>query len=107
MGEYSERSCKGSEWKKQFPHSSNQEIRDFLNTFVDAFMINSDHFLKFQPTDRVHEIYRAIYPSIHTPDALEYNFLDKALQNRYGFSLSNGNLSDLTLGQLFSAIKNA
>lgn len=107
LGEYSERACQGGEWKNKFPQSSNEETRDFLTIFVDAFLINPDHILKFQSTDRVHEIYRAIYPCIHCPDALEYNFLDRALQNRYGFSLSNANFLDPTLGQLFSAAKNA
>lgn len=56
------RSCTGKDWKRRFPEVPKGDIRDFLEVFVDAFAFSSKKRLKFNPEDKVMDVYRAIYP---------------------------------------------
>jgi hypothetical protein len=57
------RTCQGRAWQKSFPQASSDEIREFLSLFVGAFAFPNADRLKFEPSDRVLTIYRAINPS--------------------------------------------
>ncbi|RNC64334.1 MAG: hypothetical protein ED859_18575 [Desulfuromonadales bacterium] len=54
--------------------------------FCDAFMFNEEERYKFEPDDTVMEIYRAVYPSRWTPDALEHPILIGALEKEFNFT---------------------
>ncbi|MBP8133361.1 MAG: hypothetical protein KAY13_03745 [Zoogloea sp.] len=71
---YNTRSCQGKGWRIAFPSASKQDIREFLAVFVDAFAFSQKERLKLNPEDQVLQIYRAIYPSRWTPDALEQGY---------------------------------
>lgn len=83
--EYWQRSCMGRAWKRTFPQSSADEIRQFLYIFVDAFAFPRRRALQFAPTDRVLNIYSALYPLKGWPDALELETLALRLERRYAF----------------------
>src|SRR3984957_11952680 len=69
--EYWRRSCMGNAWKRTFPQTSKEQIRQFLYTFVDGFAFPKRRALQFAPTDRVLAIYGSLYPLTGWPDALE------------------------------------
>lgn len=98
---YNVRTCQGKGWRNAFPSSSKQDIREFLSVFVDAFAFSQKERLKLNPDDQVLQIYRAIYPSRWTPDALELETFAKDIEAKYGFSLENVWHEKVTLGELF------
>ncbi len=57
--------------------------------------------MQFLPSDRVFDVYQAIYPSKYLPDALELETLAKELDRMYRISLEELWSEELTLGQLF------
>jgi hypothetical protein len=96
-----QRRCTGRLWKSRFPQASAAEIRRFLELFVAAFAFSRRRKLKFEPTDRVMEIYRTRNPSM-LPDSLELETLVKMVKMQYGFDLVAAWHPDMTLGELFS-----
>lgn len=104
---YYNRTCQGKSWRNAFPTSPKQDIREFLSAFVDAFAFSQTERLKLRPDDQILQIYRAIYPSKWTPDALEFETLDRDLKAKYGVSLEETWNEQLTLGKLFNATKRA
>jgi propanediol dehydratase small subunit len=102
--EYWQRSCMGRAWKRTFPQSSADEIRQFLYMFVDAFAFPRRRALQFAPTDRVLNIYSALYPLKGWPDALELETLALRLEGRYDLGLRKIWREDLTLGEIFSRV---
>ncbi len=106
--EYNERSCSGREWKCQFPNSPNEQIRSFLECFVDGMAFNSKERLKFKPSDEILMVYRSIYGG-GTPlsDALECETFLLNVKMEFGVSsvfLEEVWHEQLTLGELFSHI---
>ena len=99
---YWDRACSGRAWKRAFPSAGKEEIRRFLYLFVDAFAFPRTRALKFLPTDRLLSIYRMLYPSRETPDALELETLSRSLKRSFGFDLEAIWREDLTLGEAFS-----
>lgn len=61
--QYRRRSCQGRAWRREFSASSNNEIREFLSIFAKGFAFRARDRLKFEPSDQLLQIYRAIYPS--------------------------------------------
>lgn len=104
---YHVRTCQGKGWRTAFPSSSKQDIREFLSVFVDAFAFSQKEKLKLNPEDQLLQIYRAIYPSRWTPDALEFETLAEDIQAKYGVSLESVWHDTLTLGELFKIIQRA
>jgi propanediol dehydratase small subunit len=102
LNAYWSRACAGRAWKRAFPSAGKREIRRFLRVFVDAFGFPQSRILKFLPDDRVFAIYRTIYPSKSTPDALEVETFAGDLSNTYRLDLASMWREDLTLGEIFS-----
>ena len=77
-------------WKQSFPNSSNIEIRKFLECFVDGFAFSSKKRLKFEPDDKVMEIYNTIYPPKRflASDALELETFAMNLEDEYKIKFS-------------------
>jgi len=101
------RTCQGKGWRSAFPASPTQDIREFLSLFVEAFAFSQKERLKLNPEDQILQIYRAIYPSKWTPDALEVETLAKDIEAKYGFSLESVWHEQLTLGELFQVTQGA
>ena len=72
LGRYWLRSCSGAEWRRCFPDASKEEIRSFLQAFVDAFGFRSTNRLAFKPGDMVLDVYRTVYPGWAVVDAMEF-----------------------------------
>ncbi|WP_394191362.1 hypothetical protein [Pseudoalteromonas atlantica] len=104
---YLMRKCTGKNWKEKFPDSSKDEIRKFLRIFTDAFAFSGKKKLKFEPEDRVLDIYKALYPREWMADALEVETLAETIEAEYGINFEGLWSEDLTLGALFMAAKNA
>lgn len=103
---YRKRDCMGKSWISRFPDADKEDIRRFLVTFTDAFAFSSDDKLKFEPNDKLLDIYRQLYPSRLTPDAMEFETLADDLNEKYHFKLSELWHDDLTLGELYSGVRN-
>ena len=102
---YWDRVCTGAKWRRRFPNIPKEEIRRFLEAFIDGFAFKSNQRLKFAPDDKVMDIYRTLYPSKDWPDALELETFANNLQKTYGFDLSQVHDENATLGQIFEMIK--
>ena len=103
---YWDRTCTGAEWHSRFPNAPKDEIRRFLQAFVDGFAFKDQQRLKFTPDDKVMDVYRALYPSKEWPDALELETFSKNLKKVYDFDLATVTDPDITLGQLFATTRN-
>ena len=101
VSQYWTRNCTGSEWRKQFPQASKDAIREFLQCFVEGFAFSSKNRLKFNPDDKIMDVYRALYPNEGWPDALELETFSIYLEKKYRLDLASVFNDDLTLGQIF------
>jgi len=99
------RDCTGKAWKAAFPEASKAEIREFLNLFVRAFAFSQSRRLKFNPTDRVMEIYGTRYSSSLPVDTMELETLAKMTKRRYGVDLVPGWRPETTLGEIFERVR--
>lgn len=99
---YRARGCQGSGWRSAFPDVPKSEIREFLSLFVSAFAFDETHKLKFDPTDRVLDIYRSIYPHKWMADALEVETFAKDFESKYGVAFAAAWCEEVTLGELFT-----
>ncbi len=103
-GQYHNRSCQGKGWRLAFPDASKEEIRAFLEFFMEAFGYAKKEKLKLSPDDQLLEIYRKQYPYRWQPDQLEFETLASDLDTEYGLDFSSIWKNELTLGELFSEI---
>jgi hypothetical protein len=102
------RTCAGREWRRSFPDAPKNDIRQFLNLFVDAFALHPKHFLKFRPSDRIMDVYRTIYPPKWTvADCMELEMFAMLLEQRYALELISIWRDDLTLGEVFGRTESA
>jgi hypothetical protein len=99
---YVKRACTGFHWKRQFPEASKNEIREFLNIFIEAFCFREKWRLRFTPEDRVLEVYHALYPVNGAPDSMELESFVEDLEKRYRVNIVGIWREDITLGDLFS-----
>jgi len=104
---YRVRKFTGKNWKVKFPNSSKVDIRKFLLIFTDAFAFSDRQKLKFEPDDRVIDIYKALYPREWMADSLEVETLADSIEAEYGVEFKGLWSEDLTLGSLFLAVQNA
>ncbi len=99
---FSARSCRGRDWRRRFPDTSKDDIREFLSVFVDGFALSRKHSLKFRPQDRIMDVYRALNPPhLVEGDVLELENFGMFLDERYGLSLDDIWHDDITLGEVF------
>ncbi|WP_440056539.1 hypothetical protein ACSLBF_20755 (plasmid) [Pseudoalteromonas sp. T1lg65] len=103
---YRSRKCMGRSWKTEFPNSSKEDIRKFLLLFTDSFAFSENDKLKFEPNDKLLDIYRELYPSKWMADALEFETLADEVSKKYGVKLNDVWHDNLTLGELYSGVKN-
>jgi propanediol dehydratase small subunit len=102
------RDCTGKDWKAAFPEASKSEIREFLDLFVRAFAFSKSRRLKFEPTDRVMEIYGTRYPrypSSLSADMMELETFARMTEKRYGLDLAPGWSPETTLGEIFERVR--
>jgi len=102
---YWSKPCTGQEWKKNFPDASKYEIRDFLDIFVNAFGFGKKHRLSFSPSDKVIDVYHTLYPTQGLPDGLEIESFVGDLERKYGVSVADSVVTNVTLGELFASTR--
>ena len=107
LNKYWERSdfFSAKKWKSIFPESSNEEIRTFLETFVDGFAFSGKKRIKFEPNDKVLCIYNDLYPGKGWIDALELETFALNLEKKYSVKLESNWNENITLGEIFGKIK--
>jgi len=103
LGPFWRSRCEGRAWRETFPSASKADIRRFLDLFMDSFALPRSRKLRFAPTDRVLEIYRANSPP-GWPDALELETLERELRRAYNVHLRDVWKEGLTLGELFAHV---
>lgn len=103
---YRSRKCMGKKWKSEFPNVKKEEIRKFLLLFTDAFAFNAEQKLKFEPQDKIIEIYSALYP-LKGADSLELETLADDIEKEYLVNFNQVWSENLTLGELFNYVMNA
>ncbi len=91
----------GIRWRRRFPNVPKTHIREFLNTFVDAFAFSQRRRCHFSPDDRVIDVYRALYPPGTLADNLELETLALKLEKQYGIDFHALWREDITLGELY------
>ncbi|MCH4296697.1 hypothetical protein MJ923_20545 [Shewanella sp. 3B26] len=104
---YKVRSCTGKHWKTAFPHSTKEDIRKFLLLFTDAFAFSPKQKLKFEPEDKILDIYKALYPKKWMADSLEIETLAEDIEKVYQIDFASIWHENLTLGDLYSQVQNA
>lgn len=104
---YDDRNCQGTDWVRSFPSASTDDIREFLRVFVESFAFRDTEKLKLNPSDSIMGIYKALYPSSSTPDALEMNVLARDVERKYGLRLADVWRDGFTLGELFECVSKA
>lgn len=101
---YRGRKCMGKLWRRAFPDSSKEDIRQFLWLFASAFAIPRRQALLLRPDDELLAIYRARYPEIGWPDALEFETLANDLDSVHHLSLMTIWHDQLSIGELFAIL---
>lgn len=103
MAPYWARSCTGRAWRRAFPEAPKQQIRDFLQAFVDGFGFPSKRRLCFLPTDAVMDIYNRVRGPWW--DDMELETFALELEGRFGLELDELEScwhKRITLGDIFA-----
>ena len=107
MGKYWDRGCMGTRWKRRFPDAPKSEIRKFLTAFVDGFAFMNSRRLKFEPDDRVMDIYFTLYPkNWPAGDQMECETFVEIIKSKYGVDLVPVWKNEITLGEIFALTRN-
>ncbi|HVJ39832.1 MAG TPA: hypothetical protein VM687_18770 [Stenotrophomonas sp.] len=96
--------CMGKLWRREFPNSPKEDIRQFLWMFSSAFAIPRRRALLLRPDDELLTIYGARYPVNGWPDALEFETLANNLDKVHHLSLENIWHDRLSMGELFAML---
>ena len=105
MSRFFDRRCMGRAWRSRFPDAKKEEIRGFLEVFVDSFGLSRRKKLSFKPDDNVVDVYRAINPQVGGMDSLECETLVYECERRYGVDIVAGFSDSTTLGDLFRKVR--
>ena len=83
------------------------KFRTFLECFVDGFAFDSKKRLKFEPDDKVMDIYSTIYPpkQFLPVDALELETFAMNIEGEYKIKFNDVWQEDVTLGEIFSKLR--
>lgn len=104
MEVYRGRQCMGKLWRREFPGSPKEDIRQFLWLFASAFAIPRRQALLLRPDDELLAIYRARYPVSGWPDALEFETLANDLDRVHQLSLEKIWHDRLSVGELLATL---
>jgi propanediol dehydratase small subunit len=96
--------CTGRDWRRRFPDVAKSDIRQFLDTFVDAFSINQASRLNFSPDKQVMEVYRELYPPGSAMDCFELETFEMNLEDRYDIDVNSLQHDNITLGDIFEQV---
>jgi hypothetical protein len=100
-----QRPATDGQWAREFPAARPDDIRAFLELFVDAFALSRKRLFCFAPDDRIGDVYRALYPVKGSGDVGETGCLYMLVKRKYGVSPDAVWRPDVTLGELFRHIQ--
>jgi propanediol dehydratase small subunit len=102
---YRKRNCQGIYWRRRYPNIPKEEIKKFLQIFIDAFAFKEKHRCKFKPEDKVMDIYNALYPNkFLSADGMELEDFAMDLKNEYNVDLGKIWNEEITFGQIFEEV---
>lgn len=101
---YWERPCTGIRWRRRFPETPKQQIREYLDQFIEAFGFHDCRRLCFRPDDKVMDVYRSTHPPGDIVDSMELESFCRALRNRYGVDVEAPWREGITLGEIYERI---
>ena len=102
---YWDRVCAGMDWRHAFPEADKDNIRKYLQVFVDAFAFRNSTKLQFRPSDKIIDIYHACYPVKGWPDSLELETFAMMVEKTYHVDLAKEWNPEMTLGQVYTMTK--
>jgi propanediol dehydratase small subunit len=105
LQKYWDRPCMGIRWRRRFPNSPKEEIREFLNIFVDAFAYDRKRRTCFSPDDRVIDIYRANYPPGSFWDNMDLEAFSLGVEERFDVDFLSIWREGITLGELYDLVR--
>jgi hypothetical protein len=96
------RPCAISIWRDMFPASTEENIREYLTLVADCYELGQSEGVMIQPSDRLIDIYHALYPPKWSAvDSLEGETFACELNKRYGFNINHLWSDTLTMGEVF------
>jgi hypothetical protein len=99
---YRKRNCQGIYWRRRYPNVPKEEIKKYLQIFIDAFAFKDKHRCKFKPEDKVIDVYNAMYPNkFLSADGMELEDFAISLEQTYKIDFDKIWNEDMTLGQIF------
>jgi len=101
---YWERPCTGIRWRRRFPETPKQQIREFLDQFIEAFGFHDRRRLCFRPEDKVMDVYRSIHPPGDLVDSMELESFSRSLRNHYGVDVAAWWHEEISLGEIYERI---
>ena len=104
---YRSRPCQGFAWRRAFPDSSKDEIKDFLRLFGGAFAYREAQKLQVAPEDNVLAVYRAEYPRVGGIDGCELEMFAASVEKAYKIDFVEIWSEAATFGTLFAACQAA
>lgn len=103
MSVYWKRQSALDEWMQRFPQASEDDIHLFLALLAEAWGFRAGTQVKFQPGDKVMDIYHRYYGGTPVTDCSELARFTMAVEDRFGAGLAEDAIKDATLGDMFSA----
>jgi hypothetical protein len=70
-------------WQRLYTPEQMPVTLSALQAISDAFLLRQDDIYRLRPEDKLLAIYRAAYPSEHTPDSLEFEVLSDKLMRQF------------------------
>jgi len=101
---YRARGSSAKRWLSTFPVAPKQQIREFLLIFTGAFDFTKSSRLKFDPRDKILDIYCELHPRQGGLDSSELESLARIIEDKYNCNLSDLWHEELTLGELFTKV---
>ena len=101
---YWERPCTGIRWRRRFPETPKQQIREFLDQFIEAFGFHDCRRLCFRPEDKVMDVYRSTHPPGDIVDSMELAFFCRPFRDHYGVDVEASWREEITLGEIYERI---
>lgn len=109
LRQLSSSSCTGRLWRRAFPTSTKQDIRQFLEIVLSSFGIADSYRLRLAPTVKLMDLYRAVEPPGFSMgvDAMELETFALEIEDRFGVDLFECWKEELTLGDVFTLTQSA
>lgn len=93
-------------WDERFPDMEYKEIYEFLDMLVASFGYDGKHRLNTQPSSKVSDVYKALFPPDGEVDARELQTFILAMKEEYGVDLTEADEPwEMAVGDLFSMAK--